>query len=443
MKRSGMLIKLEIKKYLKAFPRLFGAAVMLTLVVCGIGVMGDRVLNSTATDNVESLIKDMTAENKFKDSGEEKKAEENGKISAALVIQDDSRAMKLARSMLENMDSVNSTLTIQYVSEKEGKRLLERGEIVVLIIIRDDTMAGIMDGENIPVEIRFPKDSGYEAAIFKEIADAAVKMLSSAQASIYSVYDFYDAYGKYRLRSGAIERLNLAYIKTALSREEIYQESEVAVTGELSVLEYYICGGLVLFAMFFSVMLIYFMGRSGRDISVRLKMAGTGYSAQIAASLAGPSFICMIVFIVAGAVLTGLKIFRQDILKDAAFGQIWGAVFLMLPVALTVCAFALMVCRFTDNAMARVMIVFIVSLLQGLIAGCFIPKLLLPDLMEKIAGFLPAYYMIELLSGVFTGRISAGAIAMLFVFTMMFMEITVALESSVRGRRISDRRKLS
>lgn len=445
MIRFVMLMKLEVKKYIRSFPKLFAAAVILALIACGIGLTASRVLNSTSTDSVKDLIRDMTSENKLAVREGEKAAEEEegGKISAALVIEDDSGVMKLARSMLEKMESVNAAIDLQYVNESEGEKLLEKEEVAVLMIIRENTAAGIMNGNNIPIEIRFPKNSGYEAAIFKEFADAAVNILSSAQAAIYSVYDFYDAYGKYGLRSGAIDRLNLVYIRTALERNEIYQEKEVVVTGELSVVQYYICGGLVLFAMFFSVMLVNFMGRAGRDISARLKMAGTGYLQQVTASLAGPACICMIFMAIAGAGVTALKFLQPEALAEISFGQIWGMVILMLPVFITVCAFALMVCRFTDHAMAQVMIIFILSLLQGFITGCFIPKLLLPEILEEISAFLPAYYMIELLSGIFTGEIDFGAVGMLIVFTLLFMEITVVLEKNANEKIFLHRRALS
>lgn len=441
MKRFVMLTKLELKKYIKAFPKLLIAAVILVLIVCGIALTSGRILNVTSTDSVKGLVEDMTSEGTWASDREETEGE--GKISAALAIQDESKMMVLAKNMLESMDSVSATLDIQYVSEEEGRELLENGDIVVLIIIRDETVSGIMHGDNIPIEVLFPKNSGYEAAIFKEFADAAVNILSSAQAAVYSVYDFYDEYGRYSLRGGAIDRLNFTYIKAALNRSDIYQEKEVVVTGELSILEYYICSGLVLFVMFFSIMLVGFMARISRDISARLSLAGTGYYEQVTASLIAPSCICMLFIMIAGVGVTILKLVKPNILEMVSYGQIWGTVVLMLPVSITVCAFALLMCRVTNHVMPQVMSIFLVSLIQGFITGCFIPKLLLPEVLEGISGFLPAHYMIKLLSGIFTRQISFSAVLVLIIFTLIFMEITVMLEKNVNERSFAGRRRES
>lgn len=431
MKRFVVLAGLELKRYIKAFPKLFIFAVVLVLVVCGIALAGNKILSGTSIDSVKELVEDITSPDKVL---MDKSETESGKISAALVVQDESKAMKLAKNMLESMDSVSTALNIQYVTEEEGEKLLKDGDIAVLVIIRDKTVSGIMHGDNIPIEILFPENSGYEAAVFKEFADAAVNMLSSAQAAVYSVYDFYDAYHKYPFRGDAIDRLNMAYIRAALNRNNIYQETEVVVTGELSIAQYYLCGGLVLFVMFFSIMLTGFMGRSSRDISARLKMAGTGYYEQITAALIAPVCICMLFIFVTGVGASVIKIMWPSVLKVFSYGQIWGTVALMLPVCITVCAFALMVCRFTEHVMAQVMAIFLVSVLQGFIAGCFIPQILLPKILENISVFLPVHYMIGLLSDIFSGQTSFGNILVLLVFTLLFMEITALLEKNANEK---------
>lgn len=435
MKRFRMLLWLEIKKYIKAFPGLLAAAAVLGLIVCGIGLSGNRILNSMTTENVKELVQDMSSggiAGKLAASEDIENGKEE-KISAGIVIQDESKAMRLAKNMVENMDSVTSVLNIRYVDEKEGEKLLENGELVVLIIVREKTIAGIMNGENIPVEILFPEDSGYEAAVFQEFADAAVRMLSSAQAGIYSIYDFYEDYGKYRRKGGAIDRMNAAYIKAALTRETIYETEEVAATGELSVTEYYICGGLVLFALFFSMMLVHFLRRGSRDIAARLSAAGTGYWCQAAAALAGPVAAYELLLSVLAAVLSLIRALGIEFLQHISYGQIWGMVVLMLPVSAAACAFALMVCRFTDSAMAQIMILFLFSLLQGFITGCFIPKLLLPEVLGQISPAAPAFYMIELISALCGGKVSLGALFSLTAYIVLFVAVAVALEKRRHG----------
>ena len=165
MKRFVMLLRLEIKKYRKGFPGLLLSAAILCLIVFGMALMGQQLISGVGS---------ITQEN-----GQEQKKDSKSfktKISAAIVIEDESKAMKLAAMMLDKMDSVNTILDIDYVSAKEGKHLLEENKVAVLIRIPENTVKSIMNGENQPIEIEFPENSGYEAAVFKECADVPVEL---------------------------------------------------------------------------------------------------------------------------------------------------------------------------------------------------------------------------------------------------------------------------
>ena len=114
MKRFTVLAGLELKRYIRALPKLFLFAVVLVFVVCGIALTGNQILSGASIDSVKELVQDITSPDKMIPDNSET---ENGKISAALVIQDESKAMRLAKNMLESMESVNTALDIQYVTE--------------------------------------------------------------------------------------------------------------------------------------------------------------------------------------------------------------------------------------------------------------------------------------------------------------------------------------
>lgn len=420
MKRFFVLAGLEIKRYVKAFPILLLSALVLGIVVCGIAVTGQKMLDGAAIEDVDSLVDDMTASST-------EVSQEGGKVSAALVIQDESKAIPYAKKLLEKMESVQAMLDIVYVEEEEGEELLENGDIVVLIIVREKTISGIMHGDNIPVEVRFPDDSGYEAVIFKEFADAAVNMLSSSQAAIYSVYDFYKAYDKYDKKGDALDELNMTYIAAALNRHKMFEKQEVMVTGEVTTVQYYLAGSIVLFLMFFSIILVHFMERKGRNLAVRLEQSGTGYWLQSLASLLGPvlSFMCLAV-IFAGVAVNADK--SGSLAGVLSHRQVWQIVLLVLPMACMMSTFTLMICRLTSNSMAQVMCLFLAALMQGFIAGCFVPKILLPKQLDVIAGYLPAGCMTDAVTQVFTGGSAAKPVGMMLVFAGVFYVISVGLE---------------
>ncbi len=414
MKRFLMLTFLEVKRYIKAFPTLLFAAVVLGIVVCGIGITGQKTLDGAAIEDVEGLVDDITASS---DSA-------NGKITAALVIQDESKAIPYAKKLLEKMESIQALLNICYVDEEEGERMLADGEAAVLIIMREKTISGIMHGDNIPVEVKFPEDSGYEAVIFKEFADAAINMLSASQAAVYSVYDFYDEYDEYDNKGDAIDYLNMAYISAALNRHKLFEQQEVMVTGEVTTSQYYLAGSIVLFVLFYSIMLVHFMERRGNNVSVGLKRSGTGYWLQNLGALVGPVLTYMGMSVLLALIMT---CYNKDgeALDVITNGQIWQIIGLMLPMGLMVSAFTLMICRLTGNTMAQIMCLFLVSLMQGFVAGCFVPKILLPEQLGVVASYLPAGHMINAVTSVFVEGQMAESVAILCGFAVVFYVIAV------------------
>lgn len=441
MRRFRVWMQLEIKRYIKVFPWMFLAAIALALITSGIGLTGEKMFTAASAENVSDLIDEVTS-NQEKETAPGAE-ETDGRLTVAMVVLDNSKAMKLAKAMIENIESITSLINLKYVDEQEGERMLADNEAVVMIIVREKTIAGIMNGRNTPIEVCFPENSGYEAAIFKEFADAAVNMLSSSQAAIYSIYDFYENYGKYRKVDDALERVNMAAITSVLTREKMFLEKEVLVTGNLSVKQYYICSGAVLFVIFFSIVFVNHFRSQRKEIGVWMKQSGMGYFAQVTASSAAAVIVYLFLFLPAGVGSCLLKSMKNgwEIWKEISYGQIWIMVFCMVLIAVVTSAFTLMICRLTDNVLAQVMILFTAAVLQGFVCGCFVPQILLPDVLGELAVVFPVYYMIEVISCIFTGEIPVRGIVGILTFTILFLA-AAALAQSRDGNK-TGRRKMA
>lgn len=197
--------------------------------------------------------------------------------------------------------------------------------------------------------------------------------------------------------------MNEVYIKAALNRENMYEEEEVAVTGELSVAEYYLCAGLVLFVLFFSIMPVRYMRRNNGNLSARLAMAGTGHVRQVLASLAGCLMIYLMLFLLAAAVFLAAGYSDAEWTEEIDPGLFCRLLLSLIPAVLCNSAFALMICRITDAAMAQVMLMFLAAFMQALMTGCFIPEILLPEALRGMSGVLPAPLHDETYSGSIPG----------------------------------------
>ena len=425
MKRWRMLLLLEFKRYGKALPGIVTAILILVFVVGAMAVSGQYLMQTMTVEDVQDLSQE---------SGE-------SKISAAIAIQDKSRAVNFVKSMIKNINSVDALLNIQYVEEEEGLRLLEEQKISVLMIVREKTISGIMNGENVPIEVVFPDHSGYEAAIFKEFADAAVRMLSVTQAAIYSIYDLYDEYDVYEYKDGAIERMNVDYIKSVLGREFIYQEETVSTTGEVPMSLYYLCGSLVLFSLFLPIMLL-FVGKSKKDnLSAMLFRSGTGHIKQVVAELIPIVSVYLLIGVLFGGVCTVGKLTGAVWMKDISLLQIWSLVVTIIPVGLLNGAYALFVCRWIRSIFGQVMFLFLTGLFQGVVTGCLIPTLLLPKALAAWGKFTLADGMKKSFLSVFSGETAVDEFCIMLLESVIFILAAAWMERKTYGNRMPERRR--
>ena len=229
--RFYILIKLEIKRALKAFPKFLLSVFIMLMVVAGLVIGAGKML---ATDE-----------------NDEKK--ETDKADVGVVSYDDSKMMKLATSILQSSETVTQNINLVFMDEKSAKNKLEEKEILAAIIVREDTMRSILNGENIPVEVKFQENAGYEAAVFQVLANAAVHYLASAQAGVYSVYDFYYNHFMGRHIDDALDRINAKNIQVVLSRNRFFEDTTVVATGDIDVMESYIITGIVFFFFLFGI----------------------------------------------------------------------------------------------------------------------------------------------------------------------------------------------
>lgn len=145
------------------------------------------------------------------------------------------------------------------------------------------------------------------------------------------------------------------------------------------------------------------MRRNNGNLSARLAMAGTGHVRQVLASLAGCLMIYLMLFLLAAAVFLAAGYSDAEWTEEIDPGLFCRLLLSLIPAVLCNSAFALMICRITDAAMAQVMLMFLAAFMQALMTGCFIPEILLPEALRGMSGVLPAPLHDETYSGSIPG----------------------------------------
>ena len=402
MKRFRIFTGLEIKKSVKTLPRLLIGTVLLFLTVTAIAITANNILGKKA--------------------GSENNETDEAFVDIGVVCMDDSWIMDLAKGMLLGNKKITGIVNLQFTDYDRAMEGLEENLYMAVVIIPENAVDDIISGDNTPFQVIFPKNAGYEAAAIREVADSAVKLLASAQAGIYSVYDFYGEYNHKLNRADAIKRLNERYIDAVLGLEDFFKDTTVVATGDLDIPEYYALSGIILFMLLFGMNSLAYMEAYKKEIITALEQNGVTIAKQTFSRFLG---ILCIYGIISTVIVTAIGI-------GAKLGVLMTIkLFLgMIPVLMTASAMVLLVQAAVRYKPAAIMIMFLISVFQAFVTGGFIPKMMLPGIIEKIGRCTPAYYMLRELSIIY---LEGSGIILNTIMLLLITTVLLALASYAGG----------
>lgn len=408
MERFKTLLKLNIKRAYKSLFQLIIGAIALIFLVSAIAFYGTEYLYGGITGSMDSQG-----------------------FRLGVVMNDSSTLANTVADRITAMKEVSGTLSFVFTDEEAAMDMLAAGELLAVIIIPEDTVDGIIHGDNRPMQVVFPENSGFEAIILKEVADAAATLLGSAQAGIYSIYDFYKDNDALSYRKDAVNRMNLKYINLAATGINMFESNEITATGETSLMTYYISGALVLFMLLLGMNCYSFMNRMTPDATKRLSLSGCPVILQ---GLADYMAIALVLLTTVGIILVPasfiMNIFGMSLSVTGMF-----ALLLIVPVfVLLAAAFIYFIGQLTLHNMSRIMITFFLTLVMCFISGCFIPSVMLPDILQSLSCLLPAKYMMDLAANLLSGSFNGIALSACLAFTVLLF-LAGSLCSHIRLRK--------
>ena len=395
---------LEIKKTIRMFPRMLFQAILLMVIIAVIAFCG-----------VKSMDCEPLAVN----------------VDIGVVVHEDNTMTRMAINFVQNMESVSQICNFIQISEEEGMRRLERGEIAALIVLPKQLVEGIMNGQNPTVEVIFPKDVKLEAMLLRELTESGAGLLRVAQAQIYGAIDTAVEYGfteQLSVMEAEIDSYNLAF---ALDRLAMYDAETVTAVGRMSVLQYYAASGVILFLLLMGMAVYPVMQREPAVFCKQLARHGTGTLWQCFCKwICG--FLCLGMLAVAAWVLfrTVGNLVPDDVKKflsglvsirnhDPA-GVRAAMIFLIL---ITVTTMIYMIYGLAESRTGSILLIFLFSVLMVYLSGGFIPSVLMPQTMRLVGDKLPTAYLIQAFGGLLTGYSDGGikqCVTGMCVYTAVF-----------------------
>ena len=402
MKRTLILWKLELKRTIKLLPAMLLEAALLFAVLGAVAYGASKF--------------------PYRDSP-------MLQITIAVVEEEENPLTDLAMQYIQGMESIADTCRFLVVSKEEGFSMLQEGKAAAVLVLPGGMIDGIMNGNNVPVQVYFPENAGIESALLKELTDAGVQMLRVAQAEIYGIYDTAKNYGAFEQLSvleGDIDRFNLAF---ALERLALFQVKEVSATGNLSLLQYAAASGVVFFLLLLGMACYPVMQSYPPVLQGQLLRQGISIGQQCIGKWLcgvcsmGVGFLSFFLMIKGLAGVLGYAAWMPEI----GIGQ--GIVCVIILLCIT--TFIYFIFQLADNGTAAILFLFFLSVVMIYCSGGFLPSAFLPEAVQKIGRILPTTYLIETAGNLYLEKMPGSTIGILLCYTAFFWTAAYGIRKKV------------
>ncbi|MCI8372616.1 MAG: ABC transporter permease [Lachnospiraceae bacterium] len=395
MNRNQIYLRLQLKKVLQLLPRLIGFIIVLAVLVSVIAIYGTKLLYNKKTAQ---------------------------KVTIAIVVEDSSPLMDFGMTYLEASESVNTFCRLVKTSKREAEQMVKDHTAAAYIYFPPHFAKDIADGKNTPAVITFSDHTGVEQLLFQELTSAAARILTYAQAGIYSLGDVYDNYEFHKKRSVHYDYINQNTMKTALIRSRLFQVEQISSTGSVSTKEYYTASALVLLFFLSGMSLSRLAQPESSCLSLLLSRQGLGSCKRTLLK-----YTALLVFY--------LVVWAFLFLVCCMFSLLPWRAFLLLPLfSVTASAWTLLLYSITNNETTGTLLLFLLVFLGAFCSGCLLPLTFLPQALSRAAAYLPMYYMHKLVCILYTELPGLTFIVPLLVFSFIFLGLSCLFAAKAERR---------
>lgn len=339
------------------------------------------------------------------------------KIGVGIVGNIDNKYMKLGVEMLNNMDSSRVSIKFESMDDSEAKKALREGQIIGYFKIDRDFIDGLENGENRPI-VYVSSNGGLMSELSKELASIFSVLIIDSERVIYAADEYLVDHPVYD-RVSANTEFNMWLIKNVLARGKIYDVENISVMGNISAIDGYVCGIITLFIMLSGVGLSGLL--SGDKVSMLrvLKSKGLSYMSSIICELIISTIYVMIsmLILIGGFIIVKSFLLEKSLLSIDSFEFVSG----ILIVSIMFASMHIFIYELIDQRVVAVLIEILLGISLGYIGGCIYPLSVFPDLIQKVAIFLPSGAGMKLLISGMDYNINIMAITVLIIYTIMFI----------------------
>ena len=348
------------------------------------------------------------------------------KFKIGIVGGADSAFYEWGFAAIQSIDASRYSLVMETMEEPEAKRELLKGNLNAYVVIPKNFLEHAREGRIATIPYYTTVGSKGLGSILKDEFTAVISdVLEESQKGVYGLYDALDEHESRQLAEEETDELSLRYTDYILNRTDIYKMEEAGVYAGLTLFEYLLSGFSVLLICVFLVpfaslyikrdISFYKILASGRQKPARQVLSE--YGALLCAVLA----VFLITTLSAGILYNA---FGSALSVTADF-HVGGLILCMFPVIALLCAFAFMVFEFSGNLISGVVVYFFLFVFLSYFSGCAYPVYILPDVLQRVAGFLPMGAARNLIASGMIGEFSLSGFLTVLSMTALFLLIAL------------------
>lgn len=287
--------------------------------------------------------------------------------------------------MLQEMESMKDTATlIQVSSPEEGYELLEREEILYLIIVPEKFISSIMNGTNTPLEIVVWDNSSITSYIANEMFMSYATYLGLAQSAVYSTIDTaYNHQLTKEERNPIRTTVNLTYLDRSLNKDSFFDIVDASGEGKASLLQHYLASAVMLSLMFMSFVLMPQLQGYNSSMLTKLDTIGINRRHILISNWISSTAGLYISFI---PCFIGISVLTKSFNPQGLISILPSIIIIGLIIAI--------VAGLTKSIFAANMTMLILGILIAYIGGGILPTAMLPSIVQQLSTYLPGKYII-------------------------------------------------
>lgn len=413
MARFRIYLLAQMKRVKKALP----AVLIMTLLLTGCIALISKVM----------LIADSSSEKKQK-------------VQIGLVGDISGSYLGFGISALQHLDSSRFAIEFIEMEEEEARDRLNHGTLSAFVIVPEGFVEAAVRGENMP--LTYVSTSGslrLGSMIMNELVNTISSLLTESQNAIYGMQNYLVNNGMSDIYWQATDELYLRFLDFILGRTTVYELELTGLSGNLSMIGYYLCGFTVLFLLLWGIAGSPLYIKKDHALPALLSSKGQNTLSQMAGEfvayfvLMATSFLLVIVLV---AVAMGLTGFTLPEWEREGIGILFGFYVKMLPVAAVICAMQLLLFELTSDMVSGILLQFLCALSLGYLSGCFYPISFFPESIQIVQPLLPTGVAVNYGGNLLMEESTAIEMVLLLGYLVLFL----VLATAVRKRKTAGNR---